>query len=216
MKITKYPQSCLFIETKGKKLLVDPGNINYKEEYLEIWNQADAILVTHKHPDHCHTEIIMQMNKPIYSSKEVADTYPELPIHIVKEGDNITIGEIKVEVVHAEHGFIPPMKNGNKVIENVGYIIDDGKNRLYTTSDTVCFENNYHCNILCAGISDFGITMGAFEVALFAKDVGANLVIPIHMDNPTYPINYIFVKDTFEKHGIEYEILENQETIEVE
>ena len=34
MKITKFPQSCLLIETKGKKILVDPGNLKYKEEYF--------------------------------------------------------------------------------------------------------------------------------------------------------------------------------------
>ena len=33
MKITKYPQSCLLIESKGKKILIDPGTLKYKEEY---------------------------------------------------------------------------------------------------------------------------------------------------------------------------------------
>lgn len=55
MKITKFPQSCLLIETKEKKILVDPGNLKYKEEYFDIWKQADVILITHKHPDHCNT-----------------------------------------------------------------------------------------------------------------------------------------------------------------
>lgn len=41
MKITKFPQSCLLIETKGKKILVDPGNLKYKEEYLDIWNNVE-------------------------------------------------------------------------------------------------------------------------------------------------------------------------------
>ena len=57
MKITKFPQSCLLIETKEKKILVDPGNLKYKEEYLDIWKQADIILITHKHPDHCNNEV---------------------------------------------------------------------------------------------------------------------------------------------------------------
>lgn len=29
MKITKFPQSCLLIETKGKKILIDPGTLMY-------------------------------------------------------------------------------------------------------------------------------------------------------------------------------------------
>jgi len=31
MKITKFPQSCLLVETKGKKILIDPGTLKYKE-----------------------------------------------------------------------------------------------------------------------------------------------------------------------------------------
>ena len=46
MKITKYPQSCLLIETKGKKILIDPGALKYKEEYFEVWNSVDIILIT--------------------------------------------------------------------------------------------------------------------------------------------------------------------------
>lgn len=58
MKITKFPQSCLLIETKGKKILIDPGTLKYKEEYFEIWNKVDTILITHKHSDHCNIEIL--------------------------------------------------------------------------------------------------------------------------------------------------------------
>lgn len=50
MKITKYPQSCLLVETKGKKILIDPGTLKYKEEYFDVWNNVDIILITHKHP----------------------------------------------------------------------------------------------------------------------------------------------------------------------
>ena len=56
MKITKFPQSCLLIETKGKKILIDPGNLKYKEEYFDIWNNVDIILITHKHKVHDTSE----------------------------------------------------------------------------------------------------------------------------------------------------------------
>lgn len=32
MKITKLPQSCLLIETKEKKILIDPGKLKYKDK----------------------------------------------------------------------------------------------------------------------------------------------------------------------------------------
>ena len=143
MKITKFPQSCLLIETKGKKILVDPGTLKYKNEYFEIWNKVDMILITHKHPDHCNTEVLERLNKeiPIYSTKEVLEANKTLDISMVKENDVIELDTIKVEVVHAIHGYQPLLKGAKEIHENVGYIIDDGDNRLYTTSDTICFKN---------------------------------------------------------------------------
>jgi len=218
MKITKFPQSCLLIETKGKKILIDPGTLKYKEEYFNIWNTADIILITHKHSDHCNTEVLEKIdsNIKIYSTKEVQDANKTLTINIVKENDIIELDSITIEVVHAIHGYQPLLKGAKEVNENVGYIIDDGENRLYTTSDTICFKNNYRADILCAPVTGYGLTMSAFEAALYAKEVEATLTIPIHMDNPTFPPDFDFIKKMFEKYEVEYETLENEESIEIE
>ena len=217
MKITKFPQSCLLIETKGKKILVDPGTLKYKEEYFDIWNNVDIILITHKHPDHCNTEILVELNKniAIYSTKEVQNANEGLNIKIVKENDTFKIGDITIEVVHAIHGYQPLLK-GKEINENVGYIIDDEENRLYTTSDTICFKNDYKADILCVPVTGHGLTMSAFEAALYTKEVGATLTIPIHMDNPAFPPDLDYIKEMFGKYEVEYEILENDETIEIQ
>lgn len=218
MKITKYPQSCLLIESKGKKILLDPGTLKYKAEYFEIWNSVDVILITHKHPDHCNTAILEKINKNIliYSTKEVQESNPSLTINIVKENDMIELENIKIEVVHAIHGYQPLLKGNKEVHENVGYIIDDGENRLYSTSDTICFNNDYKADILCVPVTGHGLTMSAFEASLYAKEVQATLTIPIHMDNPAFPPDHEYIKEMFEKYKVDYEILENDETIEVE
>ena len=218
MKIIKYPQSCLLVETKGKKILIDPGTLKYKEEYFDVWNSVDIILITHKHLDHCNTEILEKINDniKIYSTQEVQDANKTLNINIIKENDIIELDDIKVEAVHAVHGYQPLLKNGKEIYENVGYIIDDGENRLYTTSDTICFKNDYKADILCVPVTGYGLTMSAFEAALYAKEVGATLTIPIHMDNPAFPPDYKFIEEMFNKYEVEYEILENEESIEVE
>lgn len=217
MKITKYPQSCLLIETKGKKILIDPGALKYKEEYFEVWNSVDIILITHKHPDHCNTEVLGKLNKNIkmYSTKEVQDANEILNINIIKENDKIKLEDITIEVVHAIHGYQPLLK-GKEIYENVGYIIDDGENRLYTTSDTICFKNDYKADVLCIPVTGHGLTMSAFEAALYSKEVGATLTIPVHMDNPAFPPDFEYIKEMFEKYKVEYEILDNDETIEIE
>lgn len=218
MKITKFPQSCLLIETKGKKVLVDPGNSKYKEEYFDIWNSADIILITHKHPDHCNTEVLEKLDKniKIYSTKEVQDTYKSLDINIVKQNDVIKLDDITIEVVHAIHGYQPLLKGAKEIHENVGYIIDDGQNRLYATSDTICFKNDYKADILCIPVTGYGLTMSAFESALYSKEIESVLTIPIHMDNPAFPPDFDFIKEMFAKYEVEYEILDNDESIEVE
>ncbi len=44
MKITKYNQSCLLINTNGKRILVDPGTFGYTEKILnECWINIDKI-----------------------------------------------------------------------------------------------------------------------------------------------------------------------------
>ena len=217
MKITKFPQSCLLIETKGKKILVDPGNLKYKEEYFSIWNSVDIILITHKHPDHCNTEVLEKLNKDIkiYSTKEVQDENENLSLKIVKSNDILKLESIKIEVVNAIHGYQPLLRGPKEINENVGYIIDDGNNRLYITSDTICFKNDYKADILCSPVTGYGLTMSAFEVALYSKDIGASLVIPLHMDNPAFPPNFEFIKDMFKKYEVEYKMLENEESVEV-
>lgn len=218
MKITKFPQSCLLIETKEKKILIDPGTLKYKEEYFAVWNNVDVVLITHKHPDHCNTEMLEKLDKniKIYSTQEVQKANPNLPIQIVKENDTIDLSNIKIEVVHAIHGYQPLLKGDKEIHENVGYIIDDGKNRFYTTSDTICFKNDYKADILCTPVTGHGLTMSAFEAALYAKEVGAVLTIPVHMDNPAFPPDFEYIQEMFEKYEVEYEILENDESIEIE
>ncbi len=215
MKIIKYPQSCLMIETNNKKILVDPGSLKYQDAFLTKWQEADVILVTHKHFDHIYPEVLKSLNIPIYSTKEVQDTYPELDINIVKENDILTFGDIKVEVVRAIHGFNPLLKKGGEVFENVGYIIDDGKHRLYITSDTISFNNDYKADIVALPTTAHGITMSAYEAALWAKDMRAKLVLPVHMDNDFYPPDLEFIKQNFRNENIEFKILDIEEEIDI-
>lgn len=215
MKITKYPQSCLLIETNNKKILVDAGGLKYKEEYFDIWKQADIILLTHKHGDHVNYDVLKNIDVPIYSTLEVQNTYPELKINIIKENDTIPLDNINIEVVKAVHGYNPNLKNGGEVFENVGYIIDDNKTRLYITSDTICFNNDYKADIVALPVTAYGLTMSSYEASLFSKDLGAKLVLPIHMDNGKYPTDLEYMKKNFETFDINYKVLEIEESLEV-
>jgi len=215
MKITKYPQSCLFIETKELKILVDAGGLKFQDKFLEKWKTADIVLITHKHGDHIKEDALANINKTIYSTNEVANTYPNLKINIVKEKDIIEIGDIKIEVVKAVHGYNPNLKDGKEVLENVGYIIDDKEKRLYITSDTICFNNDYKADVVALPLTAHGLTMSSYEAALLSKELGAALTLPVHMDNEMYPTNIEYMKENFDKFNINYKVLEIEETIEI-
>lgn len=215
MKITKYPQSCLMIETNDKKILVDAGNLKYQDHFLEEWKTADMILITHKHGDHIYSDVLKDLDIPIYSTEEVQNAYPNISFHIVKENDVLTFDNVKVEVVKAIHGYNSNLKGGKEVLENVGYIIDNGTKRLYITSDTICFPNDYKADVVALPVTAHGLTMSSFEASLFANELGASLVLPIHMDNPTYPTNVEYMKENFVKFNINYKVLEIEETIEI-
>jgi L-ascorbate metabolism protein UlaG (beta-lactamase superfamily) len=103
------------------------------------------------------------------------------------------------------------------LFENVGYIIDDGNKRLYTTSDTIIFNADYKCDILCMPFNGNGLTMGIVEGTMFAKDINPELLIPVHTEmalsymNP----NLDTLKAELEKAGINYKILDIKESIEI-
>ncbi len=215
MKITKYPQSCLMVETNDKKILIDAGSLKYQDKFLEEWKKADIILITHKHGDHIKNDVLKNINIPIYSTQEVQNTYPEIKFNIVKENDVLNFDSIKIEVVKAVHGYNPLLKNGGQVFENVGYIIDDNLHRLYVTSDTICFNNDYKADIVALPVTAYGLTMSSFEASLFAKEIGAKLVLPIHMDNEKYPTDINYMKENFDKFEINYRVLDIEETIEI-
>ena len=197
MKITKYPQSCLLVETNNKKILIDAGGLKYQEKFLDNWKTVDLVLITHKHGDHIKIDVLKELNKPIYSTQEVQNTYPEIEFNIVKENDVLQFDNIKVEVVKAIHGYNPNLKDGKEVFENVGYIIDAGSCRLYITSDTICFKNDYKADVVALPITAHGLTMSSYEASLFANELGAKLVLPIHMDNDTYPTDIEYMKVNF-------------------
>lgn len=215
MKITKYPQSCLMVETNNKRLLIDAGSLKYQDSFLDEWKKADIIFITHKHGDHIKSEVLKDINIPIYSTKEVQDNYPEIKFNIIKENDIVELDKIKIEVVKAIHGYNPLLRNGGEVLENVGYIIDDGQHRLYITSDTICFNNDYKADIVALPVTGYGLTMTAFEASLFSKELGANLILPIHMDNEKYPTNIAYMKENFDKFEINYKVLDIEESIEI-
>lgn len=218
MKLTKYAQSCFLLQDENTKILIDPGFIQINDNTLGEWKNPDYILVTHKHADHFSEENVQKIISPktkIYATKETSLTYPNTKFEIVKEGEEFKLGKANVKAVKAVHGYNPLLKEGKIVNAGVGYIIElNGKN-IYHTSDTICFENNYKTDIILLPFNNHGVVMGPYEAALFAKETGAILVIPMHQDNSFYPGDIQKLQEELVKNDLNYKILKVGESIEI-
>ncbi|VVB75708.1 Beta-lactamase superfamily domain protein [uncultured archaeon] len=218
MKLTKFAQSCFLIEEGGTKILIDPGALLLDEKTIHAWMNPNFVLVTHKHFDHFCEEAVQKILSPktkIFSTREVATFYPNTKFEIVKEGDVSVLGKIRVEVVKAVHGYTPLLKGGKEVNEGIGFILDNGKKRIYHTADTICFPNEYKCNVVMLPFNNHGVCMSPFESALFAKETEAELVLPMHNDNPKLPGDAEKMRQELEKNKLKYKFLKSGESIEL-
>lgn len=212
MKLTKFPQSCVLIETNDIKILIDPGNTKYDESFLNYWQKADIILLTHRHGDHVNAKAIEQLNKPIYSTKEVQDFYPSLKVNIIKENDILTFNKTIINVVKAVHGYVFP---AGEIKENVGFIINDNNKTLYITSDTIRFKNNYKANVMFADITAFDSSMNLWGAGVTYNELGAKLMIVAHQDDGKVMYTKEQIKNYLTQNDINFIIPDILEQFEI-
>lgn len=127
MKITKLGHCCLLIETKGKRILTDPGS--YTIEAHSKLKDIDFILFTHEHQDHFHLEslkIVLENNPEaiVYCNTSVSELLDNEGIKnkIIKNGDKILLGEISVVGIGEKHA---QMHKDIPISDNVGFFIDE-------------------------------------------------------------------------------------------
>ncbi|WP_420712227.1 MBL fold metallo-hydrolase [Streptomyces sp. NRRL S-920] len=122
---TKKTHACVRLEKDGRTLVIDPGAFSEDDAALD----ADAILVTHEHPDHFHegrlrAALEARPGAQIWTLKAVADqisaAFPGR-VHTVGHGDTFTAAGFDVQVHGELHAVIHP---DIPRITNVGYLVD--------------------------------------------------------------------------------------------
>ncbi|QEU97152.1 MBL fold metallo-hydrolase [Streptomyces kanamyceticus] len=125
MTFTKKSHACVRLEKDGRTLVIDPGVFSEDDAALG----ADAILVTHEHPDHFDAErlragLTANPAAEIWTLKSVADqlsaAFPGR-VHTVGNGDAFTAAGFDVQVHGELHAVIHP---DIPRITNVGYLVD--------------------------------------------------------------------------------------------
>ena len=217
MKITKYPQSCVLIEYKNKRILIDPGKYVYEQTDIkpEDWENIDILLLTHEHADHAMPEainVIVKKNNPlILTNKSTHDILEVEGINseILEPEQEKVIDDIKIKGINETHGDLP---SGNPKPNVIGFLIDD---KIYHPGDTIYLEEKPYADVVLVPICG-KVVMNPEEAAKFVKEIKPKLAIPIHYSNP----DYITTTEGFEKamsdSDIKIKILKNKESIEIE
>jgi L-ascorbate metabolism protein UlaG (beta-lactamase superfamily) len=110
MRFTKYGHSCVKLEKDGEVLIIDPG----------VWSDApmalvgaNAVLVTHEHPDHLDAEAVrtaLRANPELtlWSNSSVTAQFDEFGsrVHETRQGDALSVVGFEVHVSGREHALI--------------------------------------------------------------------------------------------------------------
>lgn len=121
MKITRHVHACVEIHHDGRSILIDPGSFGTPDAL----DTADAVLLTHGHPDHTDAQALISASKArpelqIYAPKHLALELP-MDVHIVNHGDTFTAANFQVEVLGSRHSMVT---HAQDVPENIGFLIN--------------------------------------------------------------------------------------------
>jgi L-ascorbate metabolism protein UlaG (beta-lactamase superfamily) len=121
VRLTKFAHACVRLEKDGKVLLVDPGT--FSED--AVFERADAILVTHEHPDHLDVDRLKGLDAPIYTNAGVAAQLADLGdrVSVVADGQSFDAAGFAIRAYGKDHAVILPELG--VPCENVGYLIED-------------------------------------------------------------------------------------------
>ncbi|MGW0775514.1 MBL fold metallo-hydrolase [Streptomyces sp. NPDC054802] len=125
MRLTKKTHACVQLAKDGRRLVIDPGGFSEPEAALG----ADAVLVTHEHPDHfdegrLRAALEANPGAALWTLRSVAQqlsaAFPGR-VHTVGHGDTFTAAGFEVQVHGELHAVIHP---DIPRITNVGYLVD--------------------------------------------------------------------------------------------
>lgn len=177
MKLTRYPQSCLLIEYKDTRIVIDPGDDYVSAGYgKETLGKLDAVLYTHQHGDHYDSNLCEQLileDVAVYANASTAELIGSDKCNVVQNDQTFNIGPLQIRAIDLPHCLLPDGTGGP---QNTGYVVEG---TLFHPGDGKELEG-LKVNNIALPINGPDISM--LDAFNFAKQVRAKIAIPIHYD----------------------------------
>lgn len=175
MRITKFGHACIRLEHDGNVVVVDPGMFTDPEAV----DGADAVLITHEHPDHYLPDHLARTDAPVFTIDAVAarirEDAPGIAerVTVVAPGESFDAGlpVVSVGELHAViHPDLPRFFNS-------GYLFTLGDTTVYHPGDALTVPEQA-VDVLCVPVS--APWLRAADAVDFARAVGAPRNVAIH------------------------------------
>jgi len=175
MRITKFGHACVRIEHDGKVVVLDPGMFTDPGAV----DGADAVLITHEHPDHYLPDHLRATDAAIWTIEAVAakirEDAPDVAerVTVVAPGESFDPG-IPTRAVGELHAVIHPEFPR---ITNSGYLLAAGGTRVYHPGDSLTEPGEAVDVLLLPSSAPW---LKASEAIEFARAVKAPRNLAIH------------------------------------
>jgi L-ascorbate metabolism protein UlaG (beta-lactamase superfamily) len=176
MRITKYGHACVRVEHEGAVLVLDPGVFTDRSA-LE---GADAVLITHEHPDHYLPDHLASVDVPVFTIDAVAAKIrtdaPEVHERttVVAPEQTFEAAGLPVRAVGELHAVIHP---DYPRFHNSGYVVTAGSSKVYHPGDALTGPGE-DVDVLLTPVS--APWLKASEAIDFARSVRAPRNVAIH------------------------------------
>jgi L-ascorbate metabolism protein UlaG (beta-lactamase superfamily) len=175
MRVTKFAHACVRIEHDGTTVVIDPGVF----ADASVLDGADAVLITHEHPDHYFPDHLRGSGAAVFTIEAVAqhirDDAPNVAerLTVVTPGESFDPG-IPARAVGELHAVIHPEMPR---FQNSGYVLTAGQEKLYHPGDALTGPEE-QVDVLCVPVS--APWLKASEAVDFAREVRAPRNLAIH------------------------------------